>query len=351
MLSSQEQQTEINSQTHHLNRREFLEILGVFGIKLAAEYASYKLTGIQSYVEKLFSPQAINLQFFHEYHENTQEKLQRFAQVVRETDVFITEFGPWNQENLTWFRDKEEVLEKQTPWDYIYGRGIQVYFLDPRENDPVWDAWREVEQHIYPNFNLDFDESLAETNRYLQLELVVHKVREMIWEKQLQRILREVKREQKHSGKDSLTIVVHTGAYHSHFYHKTAERYHQKQSTSIARSFSESPLIFSKRHEILRRMLFKNDSPEKHKLVEVLAESIFNSIFAVELERKFSDSPSQRVSFVRAIVESLTEDDIRSVYSLISKSLKGQKNEYSHLEKQAKEQLLQILRNRNITFL
>jgi len=299
-----------------LSRRDFLKISGAGVAGLTLSYLISRIPQIQNALESGGNGNKINLLFFQEYHQNNPNKLARFESMFDRADVFVTEFGPWNANDLEWFRSHERPNKIEKPWDLVFGSNKPVFFIDPDASDPVWIELKEIENNSAPDYVLPFEQAVARLTDYLIREVEVHKKRELVWEMQLTNIIKLLHNSSLFRGKNNIGIMIETGAYHTSIYHDLSEI--QNDNYSTERIFSESPITFPKRHETMRRLLFNNQLPTVDDMQKTMLEAMIDDVFGAQLSLRFVDSPSSKSRYLRKITNMFSPNEIKTTFNQLS---------------------------------
>jgi hypothetical protein len=295
-----------------MSRRKFLQVAAIStGVLL--------LSGDQVVRESIRGADGvpdINLDFFYEYHSNSKNKLERFRPLFNEADIFVTEYGPWDKKDLDWFRNHEPKKDIDSTWDVVFGSGKPVFFIDPPKDHPLWSKFKDVEKNMSPDYSLDYDSSVGKMGEYLRIEVGIHKERESIWEDQLLKIIKEVKSSPQFSGQNSINILIEAGAYHTSIYHRLLKS--NNPNIKGHRKFSEDPITFPKREEIMRRLLFKAQEPSKDDIEKVVLEAMLNSVYGTILDKKYVESPTKKTQHLRGVIDKIDANDTKKIFDQIS---------------------------------
>ena len=310
-----------------VSRRGFLILLGLGGGAVACELLEKKLPFLRTSLENQTGLSRVNLMFFYESHPPSPEKLKRFKEMFDRADVFVTEAGPWDQKLLDWFRNQKPEKIEDTD-DIVRNSEKPIFFIDPRENDPLWMELPSLWENYSFDYSLPYEEAIKKVREYLVKEVDFHKRREKVWEQQLKGIMTRLNYEHWFTGRSKVNVMIEAGGYHTQIYHHLSRRARREgKLLQVERTFSENPFIFEYRVEVMRRLLFKNQMPTDEEAAKVGMENILEN-YGAPLKERFQETPHQPhqyVQFLRRVTNSFSQDEIKAVFGRI-KTIRTQKD-------------------------
>lgn len=274
----------------------------------------------------------VQLNFYQEYHYETYQEFKTYKELFEKADAIVFEAGRWTDESLQQRRDISEGIDgspAKHQLGILYKSKKPVFYIDPKGNHPLWEKYFEV---IEPTFNIDqttytipFKERIQQLKDAFIKSADIHKERQVIWENQLSEIIRDLKTTKEFKNKNTINIMVVTGAFHTGIYHRIKKDNVKNIEAQASRTFDEIPFIYDLESEIKRRCYFLEKTPSDEdiakyllvRMVEIKMGGLYG--YKESIEKTFENSPSKQAQFMRHLANKFSLVDIKNVLKEVRK--------------------------------
>lgn len=326
------------SSRNPISRREFLKGLAklVGSAGMASAFPSLLELDPREFIprttEREREPEIV-INFFHDVHVNTPEKVALRDAAIDRASVVIVENSTWNEDLLEYFNrvssgeiqpSKAAFPSSHIIWK-IHSSDKRIYFLDPIIDDPIWQEYQkwQIDGQV-TNFYQSASEFFADQRSELVAAANLHQYREKVWMEQLVDAIAEVRQDERYQNLESVNIMVMTGISHEGF--SRAVEAKMPEITTGHSYPDDEPYVKTIKGELLTGYMALGENPPERavealfsdqNMARMMLETLIVSVYGPTLSEIFIDSFSKYHEFVRELVDTFNYQELLDIYDRI----------------------------------